>query len=123
MRIGELERLTGVPRRLLRYYEEQGLLHPARDASGYRVYTEAQVAIVGRIRELLASGLNTETIRDLLPCAADGEPGLVPCSRSLEPLDANLMEMDAQIAALVRRRERLARLRAATEARREPQQA
>jgi DNA-binding transcriptional MerR regulator len=123
MRIGELERLTGVPRRLLRYYEEQGLLHPERDSSGYRVYTEEQVALVGRIREMLAAGLNTETIRVLLPCASDSEPGFIPCSRSLEPLDANLMEMDAQIAALVHRRERLAGLKDATEARLERQRA
>ncbi|GAA2125936.1 MerR family transcriptional regulator [Glycomyces algeriensis] len=123
MRIGELERLTGVPRRLLRYYEEQGLLHPERDSSGYRVYTGEQVALVGRIRELLAAGLNTETIRGLLPCAPDAEPGFIPCSRSLEPLNANLMEMDAQIAALVHRRERLAGLKDATEARLERQRA
>jgi DNA-binding transcriptional MerR regulator len=34
MRIGELSRRTGVSQRSLRYYEEQGLLMPARLASG-----------------------------------------------------------------------------------------
>ena len=44
MRIGELSRRTGVPERLLRYYEEQDLLHPQRLPSGYREYTEEDVA-------------------------------------------------------------------------------
>lgn len=113
MRIGELERRTGVARRLLRYYEEQSLLHPARDANGYRTYAEVHVRLVGRIRELLAAGLNTETIRGLLPCA-DDEPGLAPCPESLDPLSATLLETDTKIEELLRRRELLAGLRDAT---------
>ncbi|MCX5095152.1 MerR family DNA-binding transcriptional regulator [Streptomyces sp. NBC_00365] len=34
MRIGELSRRTGVPTRILRYYEEQGLLGPERAPNG-----------------------------------------------------------------------------------------
>ena len=40
MRIGELSERTGTPRRLLRYYEEQGLITPRRCANGYRDYSE-----------------------------------------------------------------------------------
>jgi len=58
MRIGELSRRTGVPTRMLRYYEEQDLLHPERAANGYRVQ---------QIRGLLDSGLTTEIIRKILP--------------------------------------------------------
>jgi len=42
--IGELSCRTGVPARLLRYYEEQDLLHPERDSNGYRRYGAADVA-------------------------------------------------------------------------------
>ena len=38
MKIGELSRRTGVPTRMLRYYEEQDLLHPERAENGYRAY-------------------------------------------------------------------------------------
>ncbi len=38
MKIGELSRRTGVPTRMLRYYEEQGLLRPERADNGYRSY-------------------------------------------------------------------------------------
>lgn len=68
MRIGELARRTGVNHRLLRYYEEQNLLTPARHESRYRDYTEADVLRVAHIRNLLAAGLSTKTIADVLPC-------------------------------------------------------
>ncbi|MCG5214778.1 MerR family transcriptional regulator [Streptosporangium sp. KLBMP 9127] len=67
MRIGELSRRTGVPTRMLRYYEEQDLLHPERTGNGYRVYGEPAVYRVQQIRGLLDSGLTTEIIRRILP--------------------------------------------------------
>src|SRR5262245_10212096 len=78
MRIGELSRRTGVSERLLRYYEEQGLLHPVRRSSGYREYTQADAVTVGRIRSLLAAGLNTATIATVLPCLGDDGRRLIP---------------------------------------------
>ncbi|GAA5178872.1 hypothetical protein GCM10023322_07070 [Rugosimonospora acidiphila] len=57
MRIGTLARETGVSERLLRYYEEQGLLRPVRLANGYREYDESDVTTVSHIRALLAAGL------------------------------------------------------------------
>jgi DNA-binding transcriptional MerR regulator len=71
MRIGELSRQTGVSERLLRYYEEQGLLHPRRRPSGYREYAESDVATVWRIRMLLSAGLGTSVIAEVLPCIID----------------------------------------------------
>lgn len=74
MRIGELARRTGVSQRLLRYYEEQDLLSPTRRESRYREYAESDVLRVAHIRNLLAAGLSTRRIADLLPClGTDGE--------------------------------------------------
>ncbi|MFC4120914.1 MerR family transcriptional regulator [Nonomuraea zeae] len=67
MRIGELSRRTGVPTRMLRYYEEQDLLHPERAENGYRHYPGTAVHRVQQIRGLLDSGLTTEIIRRILP--------------------------------------------------------
>jgi DNA-binding transcriptional MerR regulator len=67
VRIGDLARETGVPARMLRYYEEQGLVSPARDANGYRAYENCDVGRVRQIRGLLDSGLPTEIIRRILP--------------------------------------------------------
>lgn len=68
VRIGELSRLTGVSRRLLRYYEEQGLIVPDRSTNGYREYDERYVDRVKQIRGLLAAGLPTRIIKQILPC-------------------------------------------------------
>ncbi len=68
MRIGELSERTGTPRRLLRYYEEQGLIVADRAANGYRVYDEACVDRVLQIRGLLDAGLPTRLIKQILPC-------------------------------------------------------
>ncbi|MFD0274349.1 MerR family transcriptional regulator [Kitasatospora sp. NPDC127111] len=67
MRIGELARRTGVSTRALRYYEEQGLLSPERRPSGYREYGEGDVRTVHGIRTLLAAGLNSTVIAEILP--------------------------------------------------------
>ncbi|RMI44988.1 MerR family transcriptional regulator [Streptomyces triticirhizae] len=68
MRIGELAERTGTSRRLLRYYEEQGLITPQRCANGYRAYGEEFVDRVQQIRGLLDAGLPTRIIREILPC-------------------------------------------------------
>lgn len=68
MRIGELAQRTGTSARLLRYYEEQGLIRVGRRANGYRDYDEALVDQVAHIRGLLDAGLSTRIIKQILPC-------------------------------------------------------
>ncbi|WP_328689526.1 MerR family transcriptional regulator [Streptomyces caniferus] len=104
MRIGELARRTGVSTRALRYYEQRGLLRAHRDANGYRRYDDEEaVELVGRIRELLATGLNTDDIRALLPCAQGG-PGLTPCALSSGIVERQMAQLDAEMDDLTRRR-------------------
>ncbi|MET8425433.1 MerR family transcriptional regulator [Nocardia sp. NPDC004860] len=107
--IGELSRATGVPARLLRYYEEQGLLVPHRDSNGYRSYPAAAPDRVARIRELLDAGLPTRDIRELLPCAT--ESGFQHCDHSRQVVSDGLDRLDDQIAELTQRRVLLARHR------------
>lgn len=114
MRIGALSRRTGVSQRLLRYYEEQGMLRPVRRPSGYREYREQDVATVRRIRSLLTAGLNTATIASVLPCIRDDGERLVPTcsdlvahlwrerdriSHAIEELRASRAMLDAVIVA------------------------
>lgn len=108
MRIGELERRTGVSQRLLRYYEEQGLLRPQRLSSGYRVYSDADVTTVGHIRNLLAAGLSTATIADLLPCMGSAGGQLIAdCPELLLDLHRERARISAAIAELTTARDTL----------------
>lgn len=68
MRIGELSKETGVPPRMLRYYEEQGLIMPQRLDNGYRDYGDYLVDRVNKIRGLVDSGIPSRIIIDILPC-------------------------------------------------------
>ncbi|MET9401417.1 MerR family transcriptional regulator [Kitasatospora sp. NPDC002965] len=108
MRIGELARLTGVSTRLLRYYEEQGLLSPARSAAGYREYAEGDAIRVRQVRSLLAAGLSTRVIASILPCAHGPIPALEACPHLLGTLRGELAELDARIGELTRSRDALA---------------
>ncbi|QLE73598.1 MerR family transcriptional regulator [Streptomyces rectiverticillatus] len=122
MRIGELSRRTGVSPRLLRYYEEQGLLRSERDTNGYRTYRPDAAERVGRIRELLGVGMTTETIRTLLPCAQGG-PGLLACAHSVQVIDDQLARLEEQMAELRRRKEALLGVTEAMDARRREDEA
>ncbi|MGW4808280.1 MerR family transcriptional regulator [Kitasatospora sp. NPDC004272] len=108
MRIGELSRATGVPVRLLRYYEQQELLTAHRTPGGHREYAADAPVQVGRIRALLAAGLTSRTIRELMPCYEDGE--LHPCVR--DRLTVQLADLNARIDELATARDALADLTA-----------
>ena len=71
MRIGDLSAATGASARSLRYYEEQGLLASERTTGGQRVDPSQAVERVALIRSLLAAGLTSGTINDVLPCISD----------------------------------------------------
>ncbi|MEU6857266.1 MerR family transcriptional regulator [Glycomyces sp. NPDC046736] len=101
MFIGELSRRTGVSTRGLRYYEEQGLLHPQRRASGYREFAEADVDRVRRVRVLLAAGLNTDLIAEVLPCMTDTGAILAPtCEEMARDLERERERMSRSIDEL-----------------------
>ncbi|WP_216217559.1 MerR family transcriptional regulator [Amycolatopsis aidingensis] len=68
MRIGELSERTGTSRRMLRYYEEHGLIVAERCQNGYRDYPESTVDRVAQVRGLLDAGLPTRIIKQILPC-------------------------------------------------------
>jgi DNA-binding transcriptional MerR regulator len=84
VRIGELARRTGVSVRALRYYEEKGLLKPDRTPNGYRVFDQTDVRTVAHARILLAAGLGTDLIADILSCMTGEALPLQDCRARLE---------------------------------------
>ncbi|MFC0601094.1 MerR family transcriptional regulator [Streptomyces palmae] len=115
MLIGELAERTGTSERLLRYYERAGLLQPARQPNGYRTYDDNAQETVLRIRALLAGGLPTRVIRELLPCT-DGEATVRPCPGVLDALRDQLHLLDQRAAEIAEARSILSRTIASAEA-------
>jgi len=108
VKIGELARETGVSVRLLRYYEEQGLLTSHRAPGGHRHYTADASTTVTQIRTLLAAGLPTKVIRDLMPCLIGDGPEVAPCV--LDHLRTQLDALDSRITHLHQARSALSTL-------------
>src|SRR4051794_8549140 len=101
MRMKEMVRRTGVHERLLRYYEQQGLLTPERLPSGYRVYREEDAETVRRIRCLLTAGLSTAVIAQVLPCVGDDAGRLAPtCPTLVSQLREERQRITREIEAL-----------------------
>ncbi|GAA4432161.1 MerR family transcriptional regulator [Georgenia halophila] len=106
MKIGELSRRTGVAPRLLRYYEQQGLITAGRAENGYREYIEDDVARVQRVASLVRSGVPTRLVRAILDLEGIRSAELAQtCTRSLaEQLATELTELDERIACLTKSR-------------------
>jgi DNA-binding transcriptional MerR regulator len=111
MRIGELAKKTGVAARMLRYYEEQGLMSPRRLDNGYVMYDDYLVERVEMIRGLVDSGVPTRIISDILPCLSQPQTTVV---QTVEPGLRELLvterdHMTERIDSLSQTRESLTR--------------
>ncbi|OHV55353.1 MULTISPECIES: MerR family transcriptional regulator [unclassified Pseudofrankia] len=107
MRIGELAHRTRVSVRALRYYEEQGLLVPARAANGYREYPEAAVDLVSCIQLLYAAGLSSAKVAKVLPAACRETRGMVVVSAEV---NGELQGVRARLAEEIEERQASLRL-------------
>lgn len=65
--IQKIGRLAGVSTRTLRYYDEIGILKPARiNSSGYRIYGEKEVNILQQILFYRELGVSLDVIKEIL---------------------------------------------------------
>ena len=110
VRIGELACRTGTTPRLLRYYEEQGLITPSREPNGYRDYDERLVARVEHIRGLLGAGMSTRLIHLILPCLNRPDSIFVDdvAPETVALLEEELARMDSRIECLTKNRDAIA---------------
>ena len=66
MKINQVEELTGITKKNIRFYEEQKLISPQRNpANGYREYSMEDVKQLSRIKLLRKLGISIESIRKM----------------------------------------------------------
>ncbi len=76
LKIGDFSKLSRISIRMLRYYDEIGILHPecVDDFTGYRYYREAQLPLAERIQTLKNLGFGLSAISEILDkCEDAGE--------------------------------------------------
>lgn len=68
LKIGDFSKLSRISIRMLRYYDEMGLLVPEQvdDFTGYRYYSENQLPKAGRIQALKNLGFGLSVIQEIL---------------------------------------------------------
>lgn len=94
--IQKLAQLSGVSTRTLRYYDELGLLHPARiNSSGYRIYGNREVDLLQQILFYRELGVGLEEIRRIISAPE------FDVQRSLRRHHEQLLQKQAQLEVLI----------------------
>ncbi|ACT01417.1 MerR family transcriptional regulator [Paenibacillus sp. JDR-2] len=95
--VQKLGQLAGVSTRTLRYYDELGLLKPARvRKSGYRIYGQAEVDLLQQILFFRELGLGLEQIRQIIQDPAFDK------SNALKEHREQLLDRRRQLDVLIR---------------------
>lgn len=96
--IGQACRAAGVTRKAVRVYERRGLLAArTRTATGYRLFTDADVEALRFIRRARTLGLGLDDVAEAL---ALRRAGTAPCPAVRTRIAARIREVDAAIAEL-----------------------
>lgn len=109
LRIGQLAAELGINPKTIRFYEEIGLLLPAkRSENGYRFYDKTDRERLQFIGKAKAVGLSLEEISEILKVSSSGTQ---PCEHVLGLIDHKLLAVEAQMRALADFRQELLHLR------------
>ena len=95
MKINEVEAAVGVTKKNIRFYEEEGLIHPGREpGNGYRSYSAADVERLRRIKLLRKLDVPLAEIRQML----EGECTLADgMTRQLERLNTRRADLNEAV--------------------------
>lgn len=95
MKIKYVEELVGIPKKNIRFYEEQGLLAPVRAENGYREYGQADVDRLMQIKLLRKLGVPIEEIKRIFQGSIHQDDCLDRHLDELERQKENLAKMQA----------------------------
>ena len=105
MNIGDAAKASGVSAKMIRYYEETGLIPQAgRSASGYRTYTTTEVQMLRFVRRARDLGFTVERIADLLALWRDRSRQSADVKQlalsQIDGLRRKIREMEDMVATL-----------------------
>ena len=84
MNIDEAASASGVSTKMIRYYEQIGLIQSVtRTMSGYRVYSDADVHTLRFVRRARDLGFTVEQMTELMDCHGEASHQSLPCGPSL----------------------------------------
>jgi MerR family transcriptional regulator, copper efflux regulator len=110
MNIGDAALRAGLPVKTIRYYEEVGLVKPARAGNGYRDYAEEDVHRLGFVNRARSLGFSIAECRQLLSLYEDTGRA----SHDVKDVaTGHIARIEAKIAELEAMKATLARLAAA----------
>ena len=108
MNIGEAAKASGVSAKMIRYYEETGLIPPAgRTESGYRTYGPKEVQILRFVRRARDLGFPMDKVAELLALWRDRERASADVKRLAED---QIAALEQRIRKLEGMKETLAQL-------------
>lgn len=106
-KIGEFAALVGLSTYTLRYYEEQGLIKPQRDAAGLRYYTLEDVKWVGFILHLKGTGMRITELQNYVELRAQGDSTIEARKALLQQVkaraEAEVAELQANLVIMGRK--------------------
>lgn len=97
MNIGEIAEQSGLPAKTIRYYEDIGLVEPARRSNGYRDFGEVELHKLAFLRRARSLGFSIEQCRELLDLCEDRSR---PSASVKRLAAAHLEEIETKIAEL-----------------------
>ena len=92
--IGTVMKLTDLTARQIRYYEEQGLIHPERSEGNRRMYSLNDIDVLLEIKDYLSDGLNMAGIKRVYEMKLEEQKNTAEATRPLTDADVRQILYD-----------------------------
>ena len=104
MNIGKVAKLSGLPAKTIRYYEDIGLVEPERGQNGYRHYSQNDLHTLRFLQRARSLGFSIEQCRELLSLYEDHDRASADvksiAQAHLKEVEAKLVELSGMRTAL-----------------------